>query len=107
MAQDNTTPQVEFGVGQLLSHTPMWAKKVLLMLGSILSIFNIVIEAAPTLVPVRIEHYVNVGIVILTGIFSMFGLKNPFISTPDNKDIPATSETVVTTDTSIPKPSQN
>jgi hypothetical protein len=93
MAQltDQQKTQIKFGIGQLMAHTPKWAKVIITMIGSLLITYNTVLETVPQVtayIPHNVSTAINLALLSIGAICQMFGLKNPFVSTPDSKDVP-------------------
>lgn len=92
MAQltDSQQAQVRFGLGQIMAHTPKWAKAIIISIGSLLITYNGLLASVPQLsafIPHNISVDINLAMLAAGAICNMFGLKNPFVSIPA-KDVP-------------------
>lgn len=64
-----------FGLGQLLNHTPAWAKKILLALYALTTVIGAISTQMPSVIPAAWVGYAALASGILTIIFNMFGIK--------------------------------
>lgn len=87
-----------FGPTELFKHTPLWAKKIVITAMGLIPIYNTLIGAYPLMMPHHAVIAINSALGGIALVASMFGLKLPFMSTPDNKDVPASATTVIKTD---------
>jgi len=91
MADTTPQPLVKFGFGQLMAHTPKWAKAIMISVTSALVAFLGLIQTVPevsSLIPAPVVKWVTLAATVIAFLCHMVGLKNPFASTPDSKDVP-------------------